>query len=131
MLLRENVLRPCSPGRPAAMQKKVCNGEDAVASTRRLRRDYREPRKRGCSPEMSFLRMTMPPALSFHAIESFLKQLQIRRVTRLFSGRLDPFLLQGVFGRAIGFVKHAENSRERDRGELVGRELVGDVVPEL
>ena len=58
-----------------------CRRKSAMARTpspaRHLRRSFGEPRTRVCSPEMSSLRMTMPPALSFHAIESFLKQLQI------------------------------------------------------
>ena len=43
----------------------------------------------------------------------------------------DPFLLERVLGRTIGFVKHSEDAGERELRELVGGELVGDVVTEF
>jgi hypothetical protein len=73
----------------------------------------------------------MPAALSLHAIKRFLEKFEIRSVAALFARRLNPFLLQRVFGWAIVLVKNPKYSRERELGEFVGGELVGDVVAQL
>jgi len=56
---------------------------------------------------------------------------EIGSVTGLLAGGLDPFLFQRVLGRAIRFVKYAEDAGERELGEFVGGQLVGDVVTQL
>src|SRR5205814_4945931 len=71
---------------------------------------------------------TTREALSFHSVECFLEQFQVRSTASLFTGRLDPFFLERVLGRTIGFVKHAKDAGERERGEFICGELVGNVV---
>ena len=66
--------------------------------------------------------------MSFHSVECFLEQFQVRSTASLFTGRLDPFFLERVLGRTIGFVKHAKDAGERERGEFICGELVGNVV---
>ena len=66
---------------------------------------------------------------SFHSVERFLENFQIGGVAGFFACGLDPFFLKRVFGRAIGFVKDAEDARERQLREFLSGELVGDVVP--
>src|SRR6266849_5212759 len=70
-------------------------------------------------------------ATSFHSVESLLQDFDVGSVSCFFSARLDPLLLERVFSRAIGFVEHAENAGERQCGEFVRGELVGDVVTEF
>src|SRR6266576_6958348 len=76
-------------------------------------------------------RMTMYSALSLHFVEGFLENFEIAGVAGLFARVLNPFLLQRVFGRTIGFVKHAKDAGERERGEFIRSEFVGDVVAEF
>jgi hypothetical protein len=75
--------------------------------------------------------MTKLQALSFHAVEGFLQNLEIVRAADFFACGFDPLFLQRVFGRAIGLVKHAEDSRERERRQLVRGQFVSHVMSQL
>ena len=50
---------------------------------------------------------------------------------RVFPGVCHPLFLERVFGRAIVFVEDAEDAGKWDLRQLVGGELVGDVVAKL
>jgi hypothetical protein len=67
-----------------------------------------------------------PP--SFHSVERLLKEFQITRIPNLLACLIDPLLFQGILGRTIAFV---EDARERELGQLIRGELVGDVVEEF
>src|SRR5882672_10798769 len=69
--------------------------------------------------------------LSLHFVEGFLENVEIAGVANLFARVLNPFFFQRVFGRTIGFVKHAEDAWERKRCEFIRGEFVGDVVAEF
>ena len=70
----------------------------------------------------------MTQALSLHSLERLLEQFQIARAAGLFARGFNPFLLQRVFGRAIGFVKHAEDAWERERRQLVRGQFIRHVM---
>ena len=46
-----------------------------------------------------------------HAVESFLKNLNIGSVACLFPAGLDPFFLERVFGRAVGLIENADQRK--------------------
>ena len=73
----------------------------------------------------------MRAAVSLNSVESFLKNFEIAGVAHFFARLLDPFFLQRILRRAIGFVKDSEHTGEWKRGEFVCGEFVGDVVPQL
>src|SRR5882724_13675688 len=68
---------------------------------------------------------------SFHPVEGFLEQVEVGRIAQLLSSSIDPFFFQRVLGWPIGFVKDAEDAGERDLGQFVSGEFVGDVVTQL
>ncbi len=70
----------------------------------------------------------MPQALSLHSVERFLQNLEIACFAGLFACGFDPLFLQRVFGRAIGFVEHAEDAWERERRQLVRGQLIRHVM---
>ena len=61
----------------------------------------------------------MHSALSLYFVEGFLENFEIAGAAGLFACRFNPLLLQRVFGRAIGLVKHAEDAGERERCEFI------------
>ena len=65
---------------------------------------------------------------SFHAVEGFLEQLQIRCAAGLFSGGFDPFLLESILRRAVVLIENTEHSRKWQLRKLVGRKFIGHVV---
>src|SRR5438477_11231339 len=75
--------------------------------------------------------MTMPAAASLHPVECLLEKLEIGSLPDFFARDLNQFFLKRVFGWTNGLVENPEHAGERERGEFVGSELVGDVVAEL
>ena len=82
----------------------------------------------GRSPEKT---RTPRARRSLHSVEGFLQQLQVSWLAELFARVVDPFLFERVFGGTIGLKENSEHSREWQRCQLVGGELIGDVVAEL
>src|SRR4029077_14520642 len=70
-------------------------------------------------------------ALSFHSVECLLEELQVRSVSCFFASGLDPFFLEGILCWPVILVKDAEDAGERQLRQLIGGELVGDVVAQL
>src|SRR4029077_5726464 len=75
--------------------------------------------------------MTMLQASSLHSVEGLLENFEIAGVAGFFARSLDPFLLQRILRRAIGFVEDAEDAGEGKCGEFVRGDLIGDVMPQL
>ena len=69
--------------------------------------------------------------LSLNSVEGFLKNFKIAGIANLFARLLNPFFLQRILRRSIGFVKHSEYAGERKGGEFIRGEFVGDVVAEF
>src|SRR5437667_3425202 len=94
----------------------------------------------GDAPPATELALTPPPlqqlmtaryALSLHSVEGLLEQFEIGSLTSFFARAFDPLLFERVLRRAVGFVEDAENPGERELGEFVGSELVGNIMPQL
>src|SRR5437868_10607064 len=77
------------------------------------------------------LRTNASRRMSLHSVECFLEDLLIVSAAQFFAAAIDPSFFQGVFGRAIGFVKDAEDTGEGQLRHFVSSELVGDVVTEF
>src|SRR6266436_3257028 len=67
-------------------------------------------------------------ATSFYSVECFLENFEIAGVASLLSARLDPLLLQRILRWTVSLIKYAEDARERERGQSVRCQLVGDIV---
>src|SRR5262249_8762710 len=70
-------------------------------------------------------------SLSFHSVKCLLENRLIACLAEFLARLLNPFFLERILRRAIGFVECPEYAGEGERGEFVRGELVGDVVPEL
>ena len=68
---------------------------------------------------------------SLNSVERFLKNFEIAGVANLFARLLNPFFLQRILCRTIGFVKHSEYAGEGKRGEFICGDLIGDIVTEF
>src|ERR1700722_12353443 len=65
---------------------------------------------------------------SFHPVEILLENLPVFQAGHFALVRFVDRGFLRVFGRLVDLVENAEAAGERFAGELVGRELVGDVV---
>src|SRR5205085_9496967 len=77
------------------------------------------------------LRTNASRRMSLHSVECFLEDLLIVSAAQFFAAAIDPSFFQGVFGGAIGFVKDAEDTGERQLRQFVSSELVGDIMAEF